>query len=222
MDVYNDTDQHIQMLQNRKQTLQKAKKRKGQRPRDRKSREELYLHFMMALLAGAQRERRNMMYSSFVPPTYLPCTTPLAELRRVAIQDLQLETHHRGTYLLLRAITPPSRLTGIVILVEDHRADVVMLQLYYQEEEDSRETTDIVNVGTILLVKEPYFKVMASGDYGLRVDHLSDVIHVDQDDPRIPETWRPRVIEVELSADSLKMKGNSAMGEGKYWQAITE
>lgn len=210
------------MIQNQKQTLQKAKKRKGQRPRDRKSREELYTGFMMALLAGAHRERRNGMYSSFIPPAYLPCTTPLAELRRVAIQDLQLETHHRGTYLPLRAITPPSRMTGIMILVEDHRADVVMLQLYNQEEEDTRETTDIVNVGTILVVKEPYFKVMASGEYGLRVDHLSDVIYVDKDDPEIPEAWRPRLIEVELSADSLKRKGNFAIGEGKYWQAITQ
>jgi len=222
MDVYNDTGQFFHVVQRHKQILQKAKKRKGQRPHDRKSREELYPGFMMALLAGGQREQRGMMHSSFIPPAYLPCTTPLAELRRVGIRDLQLEIHHRGTYLLLRAITPPSRMTGIMVLVEDDHADVVMLQLYHQEEEDTREATDIVNVGTILLVKEPFFKVMASGEYGLRVDHPSDVIHVDKNDPRTPAAWRPRVLEIELSAESLKLKGNSAMGEGKYWQAIIE
>ncbi|KAF2801437.1 uncharacterized protein BDZ99DRAFT_577577 [Mytilinidion resinicola] len=222
MDVHNDTDRYFQTLQNQKETLQKAKKRQGQRPRDWKPREEMYLGFMMALVAGEQRERRDTMRSSFIPPAYLPCTTPLAELRRVTIRDLQLETHHRGTYLLLRATTPPRRITAIMVLVEDDCADVVMLQLYQQEEEDTRETADIVNVGTILLVKEPYFKVMASGEYGLRVDHLSDVINVDKDDPRIPGAWRPRALEVELSAESLKIKGNSSMGKGKYWQAITE
>jgi hypothetical protein len=222
MDVHSDTDKYIQMIQNQKETLKKAKKRKGQRPRDWKPRQELYLRFMMALLSGTQRERGHMLYSSFVPPAYLPCTTPFTELRCVGIRDLQLETHHRGTYIVLRAITPPNRMTGIVVLVEDDRNDVVLLQLYQQEEEDTRAAVDIVNVGTILLVKEPYFKVMASGDYGLRVDHLSDVIHVDKDDDTIPAAWRPRVHEVELSAESLKLKGNSAMGEGKYWQAIKE
>jgi hypothetical protein len=113
-------------------------------------------------------------------------------------------------------------MTAIMVLVEDDRADVIMLQLYQQEEEDIRDAGNIVNVGTILLVKEPYFKVMASGEYGLRVDHLSDVIHVNEDDPGIPETWRPRVLEVECSAESLKIKGNAAMREGKYWQAITK
>jgi hypothetical protein len=221
MDVHNDIEQFLHGIQNQKQTLQNAKKRQGQRPLDRKPREEMYLGFMMALLAGARRQQPHEIHSSFIPPAYLPCTAPLAELRRVAIRDLQLETHHRGRYLLLRAITPPRRMTGIIVLVEDHCADVVMLQLYQQEEEYERGTADIVNVGTILLVKEPYFKVMASGEYGVRVDHLSDVIYVNKDDPTLPDIWRPRVLEVGLSAESLKVKGNSAMREHQYWQAIT-
>ena len=112
------------MIQNQKETLKKAKNRKGQRPRDWKPRQELYLRFMMALLSGTQREGGHMLYSSFVPPAYLPCTTPFTELRCVGIRDLQLETHHRGTYIVLRAITPPNRMTGIVVLVEDDRNDV--------------------------------------------------------------------------------------------------
>jgi hypothetical protein len=43
-----------------------------------------------------------------------------------------------------------------------------------------------------------------------------------RDDARIPETWQPRLIEIERSAESLKIKGNLAMNEGRYWDAITE
>lgn len=220
MDVHNVADEYFQTMQSQKQTLQKAKKRQGQRPRDLRPREETYLHFMMAFMTAKQHEQQHMIHTSFIAPAYLPCTTPLAELSRITIRDLQLETHHRGTYLLLRTVTPPRRMTAVMVLVEDDCADVVMLQMYQQEEEDIREAADIFSVGTILLLKEPYFKVMASGEYGLRVDHLSDVIHVNRDDYRIPKVWRPRALEVELSADSLKVKGNSDMNKGKYWQAI--
>ena len=78
---------------------------------------------------------------------------PMAELRYVVIKDLQLKTHHRGTYLLLRSITPPSRMTAIIALMEDENSDVMMLQLYQQEYEDNCAAADIVNVGTIFTSK---------------------------------------------------------------------
>jgi hypothetical protein len=63
-----------------------------------------------------------------------------------------------------------------IMVLEDESGDVVMLQIYQQEDEKIRPATAIINTGTFLLVKEPYFKVMGDGEYGLRVDHLSDVV----------------------------------------------
>lgn len=222
MDVYNVAEQYAQLIAGQRLTLQKAKARRGQRPRDRKSRADAYAKFMLVLMSTGGREEKHIIHSSFIPPAYPPCIADVAELRRVAIGDLQLETHHRGTYLLLRSITPPSRMTAVMALMEDEKGDVILLQLYQQEDEDTRKAADIVNVGTILLVKEPYFKVMGDGEYGLRVDHLSDVIYVDKYDTRIPEEWRPRLIEVGHTAESLKIKGNTAFGEGRYRDAIIE
>jgi hypothetical protein len=51
-----------------------------------------------------------------------------------------------------------------------------MLQLYQQEDENTRAASDNVDVSTLFLVKEPYFKVMGYCEYCLRVDHLSDVM----------------------------------------------
>jgi len=178
---------------------------------------------MLALMSSARKKDGEVMiHSSFISPSYLPCTAPVAELRPVFIRDLQLEIHHRGTYLLLRSITAPNRMTAIMALMEDEKDDVVLLQLYQQEDESVRKATDIVNIGTVLLVKEPYFKVLGDGGYGLRVDHLSDVVYLEKGDTRIPKEWRPRLVGMTVTAESLKLKGNAAVGEGKYREAITE
>ena len=130
MDVHNVIEQYTQLIDRQKQTLVEAKKRQGQRPSDRKSKEHIYSKFMLAFMLRPNGQEGHLVHSSFIPPAYLPCTTPMTGLRRVAIKDLQLETHHRGTYLLLRSITPPSRMTAIMAVMEDENGDVIMLQLY--------------------------------------------------------------------------------------------
>lgn len=222
MDVRSVGAQYAEMMKLQEKTLLEAKKRKGERPCDRKSREHTYNKFMVHLLATGFAEDRHQVHSSFVPPAYPPCTTPVDELRHIAINQLQLETHHRGTYLLLRSITPPNRMTAIMAVMEDENSDVMMVQLYQQEDEGNRAAVDIVNVGTILLIKEPYFKVMGDGEYGLRVDHLSDVIHIKEDDAGSPKAWQPRLVEIGNSVESLKAKGNLSMEKSRYWDAIAE
>lgn len=113
-------------------------------------------------------------------------------------------------------------MTAIMAVMEDENEDVILLQLYQQEDESDRSAADIISVGTVLLVKEPYFKVMGDGEYDIRVDHLSDVIHLKRDDVRIPKAWQPRLIEIQLSAESLKAQGNNSMGKKRYWDAIKE
>jgi len=146
----------------------------------------------------------------------------MEKLRSIAIEDLQLETHHRVMYLSLRSITPPNRMTAISALMEDEKGDAVSLQLYKQEGDDLREAAEIVNVSTILLVKEPYFKVLGDGRYGVRVDHLSDVLNIQEDDTRISAKWQPRLVEIGFTAESLKLEGNAAIAKKSYRDAIAK
>lgn len=223
MDIHEVEEEHLQTLVRQKQILQGARKRQGQRPQDWKPREEVYMSFMMAIMAqDLHKEGKHMTLMSFVPPSYLPCNASLAELRPIHIRDLQLETHHRGTYLMVRAITPPNRMTAIMVLVEDERGHVVMLQIYQQDDETTRAATEIVNVGKVMILKEPFLKVMGSGEYGLRIDHLSDVVEVDEHDPRRPVQWRLRVLDTERSVESLKGKGNEAVKAENYHLAIAQ
>lgn len=210
------------IISSQRKTLQEANLRQGQRPHDRKTRDETCTNFMMFFTSGGITQLKGIVSSAFITPPYLPCSTPITELKPVAIKDLQLETHHRGTYLLLRSITSPHRITAIMAVMEDENGDAVLLQLYQQDDESNRSATDIVNVDTVLLVKEPYFKVMGDGEYGIRVDHLSDIIRLKRNDPRMPTKWQPQLIEIQFSAESLKTKGNRSMGKKKYWAAVTE
>ena len=222
MDVCKDVDNYMQYIQQHRRVLQDAKKRHGQRPHDRKDRHVMLLEFMMVSMSTAQRTGKDTqnIHSSFVPPAYAPCTTALKNLKPIKIEDLRLETHHRGRFLLLRVVTPPNRMTGILVLVEDEYGHVVILQLYQQEDEVSRLATNVVDKGIVLIVKEPFFKVTASGDYSLRVDHLSDIFFLNSDDTRIPQSWRPRFLEIGKCANALKLEGNAHVGKGEYWQAI--
>ncbi|KAF1832756.1 hypothetical protein BDW02DRAFT_599707 [Decorospora gaudefroyi] len=212
-------------MQQHKRVLQEAKKRQGQRPHDRKNKDTMLVEFMMTSMATVARsgsKNTQLVHSSFVPPAYPPCTTSLDDLTPIRIEDLRLEKHHRGRYMLLRAITPPNRMTGILVLVEDEAGEVSLLQLYQQEGEASRAATDVVDKHSILVVKEPFFKTTASGDYSLRVDHLSDIEFLDNGDARVPRLWQPRIMETGQSADALKLEGNALMREGKYWRAINK
>lgn len=222
MDVLAAPEMYTQALEGQKKTLEAAQARRGQRPRDRKSKDELYRKFMFVLAMRADIKHDGVqMHTSFVPPAYAPCITPLDGLKPIFINCLQLETHHRGNYLLLRSMTPPSRMTALMVIVEDEHGDGSVLQLYQQEDEDVRPATSVIDVGTVIVVKEPYFKVMSDGDYGLRVDHLSDVLFLDEGDAKIPMSWRPRNTNVTSSAASFKAEGNLAIGKRLYWGAIT-
>lgn len=188
------------------------------------SRDERVMQFTFRLMAKQAMTNADTvnMRPSFVLPAYPPCIRSFKDLKRVAIKDLLLETHHRGTYLLLRSITPPDRMTAVMSIVEDENKDALMPQLYHQEEENERPADDILPEGTVLVVKEPYLKLMSDGDHGLRIDHPSDIIHLPSHDDRVPTCWQPRRKEKSLTASAWKKKGNNRFDESKYHAAIRQ
>jgi len=177
------------------------------------------MQFMLRrLMASKVPVDSKAIRSSFVPPAYAPCVTPLSDLKKVMIKDLTLETHHRGSYILLRAVTPPDTMTAIMVIVEDEEENVLMLQLYNQEEEllEKGRLTE----GTVLIVKEPYLKVMSDGDYGILVDHLPDARFLSEHDTLIPSSWRRLLMGNDASANYWKMKGNECFNKANYHVAI--
>ena len=216
---------YFKLLEQQKKTLQAAQKRKGERPRDAKPRSKIIDDHMMQLTSkqmmelGPSSSNNHMLHSSFLARPYLPSVAPFKTLKKMLLKDLRLETHHRGLYVLLRVVTPPTRMTAIMAVMEDEADQAVMVQLYQQEEENYRPARVSVKKNGVCVVKEPYFKVMGDGDYGLRIDHVSDLIWLSETDDRVPLQWRPQISQLGKTADEWKSEGNSALKSGKFFDA---
>lgn len=219
MDVHDvsGTPEYAQFMEMQFKNLLEAQKRKGRRPQSA-SRDELDMKYMFGrMMRGDQTASNHNMRTTFIPPAYLPCTVPLANLTKIMIKDMRLETHHRGSYVLLKAIVPADRISGVFSIVEDEEGSALTISLYYQGKD--RAVEGILPQTTVFIVKEPYLKVMADGNCGIRVDQVTDVFFLGVENPLMPAAWRQMSRNVRGTADSLKAKGNEHFHEGKYFAA---
>jgi len=159
----------VDLLEKQKSVLKNNSRRTGERPKDRQSRDQLVQEFMVKRMMATmqkhqgQNQSQNVIHQSFVAPPYLPSVKPFHELKQIYIKELKLETHHRGDFILLKVLTPPSVMTAVMAIVEDEFGQGVMLQLYQQEIWTDQVVEEIVHVGGVCILKEPYFKVMNDG-----------------------------------------------------------
>ncbi|VUC29601.1 unnamed protein product [Clonostachys rosea] len=222
IDTGSDMPEYFEMLKWQKENLRKGEAKKGKKIEFMAPRAATVAKFMFHHMARQQSPARdrNQISTSFLPIAYPPSTTSLAELKKKMIKDLQMEVHHKDAFLVVRSITPPTRMTGILTVIEDENEHVVTLQLYNQEKETERPVAEILGEGTVVILKNPYLKTMSDGNPGLRVDHLSDVILLANHDERVPSKWRisiPKSIETALFWKNL---GNQFFGAAQYRAAI--
>ena len=167
----------------------------------------------------------NLQGSGFIPrhfnlpPPYLPCVTPLQELKKLYIDDLSPGTHHRGSYILLRAITPSIRMAVTITIVEDEKEDVFTFHFYHLEE-GAHPTAGSIQEGSVCIIKEPWIVLAKDGTYVVRVDHVSDVIWLPKADSRRPLAWQPQDSSAIKTAKQWKDDGNDAMRAGKLHGAL--
>lgn len=221
-DDNSDTEQSAALLSLRRQTLEAAKKRKGERPTDMKTLDLLVERFMVIHSDDEtyQSNEKHTIYHSFIAEPYPPSVSALAALKKMHIDEMQLETHHRGSYALLKVATPPYSMNAVQAIVKDEKGNGVMLQLYQQEGPEYGLAEDTARMGGVCIVKEPYFKLMSNGEYSLRIDHVTDIIWLAQDDDRIPSVWAPRISETINTAKELKEEGNAALKARNFKKAV--
>lgn len=223
IDDVSGTDHQIAAsLAKQKQTLEAAKRRKGERPKTMKSRGLLIHEFMMMSMSQNmyRPNHKHMVHQSWVAESYPPSVAPLSTLKKLHIKEMQLETHHRGFYALLKVATPPHIMTSVQVITEDEKESGVMLVVYQQEDTEYGLAEEISQMGGVCIVKEPYFKIMSDGEYGVRIDHVTDIVWLTQDDDRIPLSWQARVSEVDKTAKELKEEGNAALKARKLHKAV--
>jgi hypothetical protein len=193
-------------------------KRRGEIPQDQKPREQLLSEFERE----ASSSMRGIMRYIVLPEPYLPCTVPLGELSPIALRELQLETHHRGRYVMLHAITEPKRFDGVMLVVEDEAGSVTLVDLYNQVGPRVARALEDKQMPALVVfvVKEPFFHVTHRGDYAIRVDHPSDIVWLPENDKRLPAAWGASA-RVKTVKDWLE-EGAAAYEAGYYRRAIAK
>ncbi|ROT36165.1 TPR domain-containing protein [Sodiomyces alkalinus F11] len=172
--------------------LQKANRLAGKPPPHRTPRDKLVAlhnqHVARKLQAGAQKAPR-MVKKVILALSYPPSSRSIKELEKMPLSDLIVENHHEDAYIVVRTITPPYQGAGTVAIVEDEFGNTEKLALYNQGDSS---VLNAVPEGSVVLVKEPYYKFSGDHDFMVCVDHPSDAILLRQGpgDEFIPESFR--------------------------------
>ncbi|RGP80068.1 hypothetical protein FLONG3_1839 [Fusarium longipes] len=162
-----------------------------------------------------------------VPEPYPPCTLEEKDLKSIRISDMRLDTHHRGTKVLLHTLSAPDRNDAIMVIVEDEGDTAVLMKLYQQEDEKKVPCNSFLGNSEVFFVKEPFFKrsydndsdgplMVRSAYYSLRVDHPSDIIFLHKNDERIPQKWRDDILNIDKSSLEWRNEGNKSFRD-KQW-----
>lgn len=215
-DVSNET-QYAAIMQGAVAAAERAKLRKGHPVSDHAPPTFVISCFMRNRWdPAADRDQGQFtVATSQVPPPYPPCTLSLRDLTPISISEMLLETHHRGRVALLRVLTPPSLITALTVIVEDERGTAVLAQFYHQPKQQVVPASEVLWEGRICAVKEPFFKCATDGAYAVRVDHVSDIVWLEESDERVPQKWRKPAMAKGRSK-SIREKGNGVV-KGKKW-----
>ena len=136
----------LELLQRQKASLHAASKRKDLLPNDRKPLRQIIDNYMRQYesIKMTRSQMHHQIHQSWVAAPYQPSVTALGNLEKMFIKDLRLETHHRGSYLLLRAAAPAIMMTAVMTIMEDENYDGVVFQLYHQRDDYYRLAEDVV------------------------------------------------------------------------------
>lgn len=222
MDVRDESDGLFSLLlQQCQESAARAEQRKGQLVRNHPLASQLVSQFMDKLRNASydQKPSRSNIATSQLPLPYPPCVSPITELEEIDISDMKLETHHRGKRTTLRILTPPDRMTAVMAIVEDKKGTALLLQLYYQPDEAVVPAEEIMHLGDVFILKEPFFKTGMSGSYTLRVDHLGDITRLASCDDRVPSQWRRQPLTLMQSSKDIRLHGNEEVQEKRWARA---
>ncbi|KAI0192384.1 TPR domain protein [Xylaria flabelliformis] len=208
------------MLQHCIANANQASLRRGQVPKDHPQPHVVINQFMRQRLKSQTKAKEDgyVIHTSQVPLAYPPSVRMVDDLVSMPISQMKLQNHHRGKKVILRVITPQVTTTAIMAIVEDEEGTAVLLQLYHQQQTIGTDLYDILHPNMVLMIKEPFFKTAADGAYSIRVDHVSDVVFLQNTSPCIPSKWKTQSHKTETST-IIRGQGNIAVKKRQWAEA---
>ncbi|KAG9247924.1 hypothetical protein BJ878DRAFT_552768 [Calycina marina] len=234
----------VAILDEHKERLKENKKRAGARLRGLKLTNELNeYHQELALSQKLEQTaistHSNILDVYYMATPYPPSDMPLNQLKKININDFTVETHHRGSHILLRVsstayrprmcgmtnnglvkndVTSYQRLI-VMAVVTDEAGTATPLALYYQQMEILQPAVEILPLGQVLVVKEPFWMIDERNDHCIAIHHPTDLIMLSDDDERIPEPWKSITAGMTIG-DYWKRQGNTSFKAMKYQKTI--
>ncbi|CAB4407767.1 unnamed protein product [Rhizophagus irregularis] len=162
---------------------------------------------------------------------------PLKPRNRISINDMQIDNVHTGRFLLCRVIEKCYKLTALSTIVEDPEGDVERLSLYNWVPQSAGlisvdQASRYLTVGTILIVKNPFYKTAADILPMIRSDDPSEIIMVNHNSELLKDIrWTTDQIQELLvepeeqkifKSEDFQRRGNENFKERNYKLAIDE
>jgi hypothetical protein len=138
------------------------------------------------------------------------CTLDVDQLQPIDIDQLDKGVINKGKILWVVSVEPCFRISGLTLLVQDLKGRLANLGLYniIRAHDTSFDAQTLFPVGTKLGIKEPYYKMQNSGNFGLRSDNPCNVI-----------IERPATKSGSVTPDALKTAGNKLFAQKRFEEA---
>lgn len=99
-------------------------------------------------------------------------------------------------------------------VIEDRNFDVNQLAVYNTNCKGKPDS--VLPKGVVFAIKGPFYKTSASGGYLIRVDHPSDIIQLEPNNPLVPQELALKALELSKEAISYKDVGNAHFKKKDY------
>ncbi|SPO04658.1 related to TPR domain protein [Cephalotrichum gorgonifer] len=193
---------------------------KGTKGDDHRSPDNFISGLFRNLREIAAKPDEDKVATSAVPVPHKPCALPMDSLRPIMISKMKPETYYPRTKILLRVTLQPERLMrSVAAAAEDEEGTVVLLNLYHQPDEEVVPVRHLLRAGDICVVKRPVLRSSSGNPYWLRVDHVSEVVWLEDTSPLIPSRWRAQVPDLKEDSSSIRARGNEAVKKQSWAEA---
>lgn len=148
--------------------------------------------------------------------TYPPSTASIKTLDKVFVADMILDSQHRGFYTLVR-LDPNENISSGIGIGVDETGNVVGIRMILQN--GHQVYNEYLGDAKFLIIKEPLYMALPGTSAGyISVYHISDVVVLSHNDPRLPQWWK---LQVDMTTDKWRVVGNQAVREKKFYSAIS-
>ncbi|KAF8540025.1 hypothetical protein BDD12DRAFT_57751 [Trichophaea hybrida] len=158
---------------------------------------------------------RTVKVSMHIFELYPPCTKPTDELLATYLPDLLINDHNEGKYILVRTVTSAVALGALITIVEDEKGNWEQLVINCYDHLHSGE--DLLPKGSVLVIKQPFFKHTPNSAFFIIVDHISDMIIMLPTNDMVPKQWAAP----KKTAEEWNDEGYAHLLNGKYRRAAS-